>query len=135
MESRGDRARLYNQSADPLKLKLWKRNPERLSVILNKMAQFHLPNGLAPCEMLTLKSGLIRGSSGLAVAIWETVAQLAKEFANLKSTMARATESTLDKWDLRSCFCCAVGIKERKDEDISKAKKYWRDYERRQNAG
>ncbi|MEG4866791.1 hypothetical protein QUA97_25800 [Microcoleus sp. CZ3-B2] len=36
--------------------------------------------------------------------------------------------------DLRSCFCCAVGIKERKDRDISNAKEYWRDYEIRQSA-
>jgi len=83
-----------------------------LSVIASLTVRFLLPNSLVPCAMLiTVTSGLIRGLSALAVAIWETVAQLAKEFANLRLTTARATESTLDKWERRLCECCAVGIK------------------------
>lgn len=47
---------------------LWKYNRGKFSVISDKMAQFPLQNGLQPCGMLTLKLGLIKGFSGLAVA-------------------------------------------------------------------
>lgn len=48
--------------------------------------------------------------------------------------MAPATESTLDKSDRQSCFYECGGDKSTQEQDIRRAKEYWADYEKRENA-
>jgi len=76
---------------------LWKYNPEIFSSIRYLMAKFLFPSGWNLFETLKAKTRLLKGLSGLAMAIWEILDRWERESGNLGLTFARATASILDK--------------------------------------
>ena len=76
---------------------LGKYNPEIFSSIRYLMAKFLFPSGWNLFETLKPKPRLLKGLSGLAMAIWEILDRWERESGNLGLTLVRATASILDK--------------------------------------